>query len=217
MTELNAKFPLPIRVGVVEDKETFRKHLAALIAGADGFACVGEHPSAESALKHLARERPDVLVLDLELPELSGDDAIRAFKAQPHPPEILVLTVHKDPQRIFKALEAGASGYLTKPVAPARLLEGVVELRGGGAPMSAPIARLVIQTFHQRGSTTLQAESLSPRETEILQLLAQGYPSKEIAERSRIAVSTVSSHLHKIYGKLHVRSRTEALAKVFGR
>jgi DNA-binding NarL/FixJ family response regulator len=207
----------PIRVGLVEDADAYREHLAALLNGADGFHCSGAHATAESAFKLLAREKPDVLLLDLELPRANGDDCIGGLKQKLPSLEILVLTIHETPQRIFKALEAGASGYLIKPVSPARLLEAIAELRSGGAPMSSQIARLVIKTLHQRGQSKMEIETLTPREDEILKLLSEGHPSKEIADALRISPRTVSTHLHHIYEKLHVASRAQAVAKFLRR
>ncbi|HKX62421.1 MAG TPA: response regulator transcription factor [Verrucomicrobiae bacterium] len=211
----NGKQP-PIRVSVVEDTAVYREHLVALINGAPGFACAGAHGSAESALSHVVRERPDVLLLDLGLPRRSGDECLRELKEKLPGLEVLVLTMHDEPKRIFKALEAGASGYLIKPVAPASLLEAISEVRQGGSPMSSPIARLVIRTFHQRGSNNAHLKSLTPREDEILKFLAQGLHTSEIAAALKISKRTVGSHLHHIYDKLHVASRSQAVAKFFG-
>lgn len=209
--------PASIRVAVVEDKDDFRGHLVALIQGAQGFCCTGAHATAESALKQLAWEKPEVLLLDLELPKLSGEDSIREFKARLPALEILVLTLHDEPKRIFTALEAGASGYLIKPVHPAKLLEAIAEVRAGGSPMSSQIARLVVRVFHQRGRTNAQFETLTTREEEILKLLADGGQTKEIADSLKISARTVSTHLHHIYDKLHVGSRSQAVARFLQR
>ncbi len=217
MTPSNRPNHPPIRVGLVEDKDAYREHLKALVAGADGFCCSGAHPSAESALKHLAQEKPDVLLLDLELPKRAGDDCIGELKQKLPALEIIVLTLHDEPQRIFKALEAGVSGYLIKPVSPSDLLEAIAEVRDGGAPMSGQIARMVIRTFHRRGQASQLIELLTPREEEILKLLSEGHSSKEIAASLTIGVRTVGTHLRHIYEKLHVSSRSQAVAKFFQR
>jgi len=207
----------PIRVGIVEDKDDFREHLAALINGTNGFSCCGAHASAESALKHITREKPDVLLLDLELPKLSGDDSLGELRQKLPALEILVLTMHDEPRRIVKALEAGASGYLIKPVSPAKLLDAIIEVRDGGSPMSSQIARLVVRTFHQRGRTNSDLQTLTAREEEILKLLSEGQHTKDIADHLKISGRTVGNHLHHIYEKLHVASRSQAVAKFFRR
>ena len=205
--------PSPIRVAMVEDNDAYRRHLAALISGSDGFVCAGTHANAEEALKRLGHETPDVLLLDVELPGLAGDDSIVALK-QKHPAlEIIILTLHDEPARILKAIESGASGYLTKPVAPAKLLEAIQEVAHGGAPMSSSIARLVLQSFQRRARTASELDTLTPRETQILELLSTGNSSKEIAAALEISARTVGTHLHHIYAKLHVVSRSQAVAK----
>ena len=217
MTEHGHKKQPPIRVGLVEDKAAYREHLAALIAGTEGYCCSGAHSSAESAMKHVAQEKPDVLLLDLELPKRAGDDCIGELKQKLPALEILVLTLHDEPQRIFKALEAGANGYLIKPVSPSGLLEAIAEVRDGGAPMSSQIARMVIRTFHRRGQASQQLEMLTAREEEIQKLLSAGHSSKDIADLLKISVRTVGTHLHHIYEKLHVCSRSQAVAKYLQR
>ncbi len=203
------------RVTIVEDDNSLREGLAMLLKGSPGFACAGNHPTAEQALKALRFENPDVLLLDLELPRMSGEDVIRQVGARWPSIRILVLTVHDEPRRIFSALEAGASGYLVKPVPPARLLDAISEVMAGGAPMSSAIARLVIATFRERGKHKHELEELTAREAEILALLAKGHRYQEIAAELDIALRTVGSHVHNIYEKLHVRSRTEAAARYF--
>lgn len=217
MIDVMHRRPAPVRVAMVEDGDTYREHLAALIAGSDGFVCAGAHASAEEALKHLPHEKPDVLLLDLELPGLAGDDSVGALKQKFSGMEILVLTLHDEPARIFKALESGASGYLIKPIQPAKLLEAISEVAQGGAPMSGSIARLVLKSFRQRAQTAKELDSLTPRETQILELLSTGNSSKEIAAALGISVRTVGTHLHHIYDKLHVASRSQAVAKFLRR
>lgn len=204
---------MTIKVSVVEDHQPYRAHLAALINGTAGFQCVGAHDSAESALQGVPRERPDVLILDLGLPGRGGLECVGELKSLLPTMEILVLTVHDDPQRLYQALEGGASGYLVKPVPPTRILEALQEIRQGGSPMSSQIARMVIKTFHRRGASRRGLEELTSREEEILQLLAEGYQNKEIADRLGVAVSTIATHLHNIYQKLHVGTRAEAVVK----
>ena len=206
-----------IRVSIVEDDDEFREHLRALIGGSDGFECVGAHPSAETALKSVPVDKPEVVLLDLGLPRKSGLEFIADLKCKQPEIAILVLTLHDDTQRIFAALEAGASGYLTKPVAPARILEALMDVHNGGAPMSSQIARLVVRTFHKRGRSAQEFDCLTAREAEILGCLAKGLSYQEIADQLGISIRTVSSHLHNIYDKLHVRSRGEATARFLNR
>ena len=206
-----------IRVSIVEDDVEFREHLRALIGGSDGSELVGAHPSAETALKSVPADKPEVVLLDLGLPRKSGLEFIADLKCKQPEIAILVLTLHDDTHRIFAALEAGASGYLTKPVAPARILEALIEVRNGGAPMSSQIARLVVKTFHKRGRSKQEFDCLTLREEEILGCLAKGFSYQEIADQLGISIRTVSSHLHNIYNKLHVRSRGEATARFLNR
>ena len=202
-----------IRVGIVEDDAAFREHLCALTGGTPGYECAGAWRTAETALKHLPVEKPDVLLLDLELPGKSGLELIVELNSRQLPFEIVVLTICDDLPRIFAALENGATGYLVKPVPPARILEAIADVRAGGAPMSSAIARLVVKRFQQRGRVNQTLATLTGREEEILKLLSVGHSSKEIAEELRISARTVGTHLHHIYEKLHVHSRSQAVAK----
>jgi len=206
-----------IRVGIVEDDDEFREHLRALIGGSDGFECAGAHPSAETALKSFPVDRPEIVLLDMELPGKSGLEFIAELKGKRAEFAIVVLTMHDDTQRIFAALEAGASGYLIKPVAPARILEALMDVRTGGAPMSSQIARLVVKSFQKRGRSKQEFDCLTLREAEILGCLAKGLRYQEIGDQLGISIRTVSTHLHNIYDKLHVRSRGEATAKFLDR
>ncbi|MBI2930001.1 MAG: response regulator transcription factor [Verrucomicrobia bacterium] len=205
------------RVTLVEDNDELREWLAVMLNGSPGFACSGAHATAEQALKAIPFEKPDVLLLDLELPHMSGEEFIREAKARWPKLEILILTVHDEPKRIFAALEAGASGYLVKPAAPAKLLEALADVAAGGSPMSSQIARLVLSTFRERGKRKQDLGQLTPREEEILALLSQGHRYQEIADGLGLSLRTVGTHLHHIYAKLHVRSRTEAAAKYLQR
>ena len=206
-----------IRVTLVEDDSEFREHLRALIGGSAGFDCVGAHASAERALGGVPIEKPEVVLLDLELPGKSGLDLIAELNVVHPEIEIVVLTIHDDTNRIFAALEAGASGYLVKPAAPVRILEAITEARNGGAPMSSQIARLVVKTLHERGRSKKQLDRLTLREQEILGWLAKGFRYQEIADQLGISIRTVSTHLHNIYDKLHVRSRGAATARFLDR
>jgi DNA-binding NarL/FixJ family response regulator len=206
-----------IKVVTVEDDENFRAHLVALISGTQGFRCVGSHRTVESALKGLPAEQPDVLLLDLELPGASGLELLADVAARWPKLAVLVLTVHDDSQRIFQALEAGAVGYLVKPVPPAKLLEAIAEAHAGGSPMSSQIARLVVRRFREHGQLRRQLEGLTPREAEVLDHVARGFETKEIATALDISERTVGSHLRNIYDKLHVHSRAAAIARLLER
>jgi DNA-binding NarL/FixJ family response regulator len=202
-----------LRVCIVEDDPPFREHLTALIGGSEGLVCGGAYPTAEAALQNISSDRPDVVLLDLQLPAKSGLDCLSEISVRWPALPILVLTICDDADRIFRALEAGASGYLLKPVAPTRLLEAIAEIHAGGAPMSSHIARLVLRRFREQGRIRERLEALTARESEILELLSQGFLSKEIGERLGISVRTIETHLHHIYHKLHVCSRAQAVAK----
>src|SRR5205823_2277962 len=204
---------MPIKVSIVEDNDRVRESLTSLIDGARGFRCAGAHRSAEAALRLIPEEKPDVVLMDIHLPRLSGIDCVRKFKVIAPDLLIIMLTAYEDDDLIFQALKAGANGYLIKQTPPSEILSAIQEVHEGGAPMSSNIARKVIQSFHQTEPGVLPAESLSPREREILDLLARGYMNKEIAESLSIAFQTVHTHVRNIYSKLHVRSRTEAVAK----
>jgi DNA-binding NarL/FixJ family response regulator len=201
-----------IRVAIVEDCIDEREALFYLINGTAGFCCVGALSSGEEALAKLPPATPDVILMDIGLPGISGIDCIRAFRTSLPKARIMMLTVLADHDRIFQALRAGASGYLLKGTAPAKLLEAVQELHGGGAPMSAPIAREVIAAFHEP-RPAVESAQLTQRENEILSLLALGCPYKEIADRLVIHIGTVRTHIARIYDKLHVHSRHEAVLK----
>lgn len=206
-----------IRVATVEDDDPFREHLTALIGGALGFRCIGSYRTAEAALKHLPVEQPDVLLLDLELPNTQGLELISEAIARWPKLGILVLTIQDDSARIFEALEAGAIGYLIKPVAPAKLLEAIAEAHAGGSPMASQIARLMVKRFQQQGRARHELDTLTPRETEILEQFARGLHTKEIAELLKISDRTIGTHLRNIYEKLHVRSRSAAVARFLNR
>jgi DNA-binding NarL/FixJ family response regulator len=204
---------MKINVAIVEDNRGFRAKLENYLNEASGFHCVCACDSAEEALKMIPQVLPDVVLMDIHLPGMSGVDCTRQLKSICPSVQILVLTVYEDNNRIFGALKAGASGYLLKRAAPESILAAIQEVKQGGAPMSSQIARCVVQSFRESSPNPLKADKLSQREEEILQQLSQGYSTKEIADRSSISVNTVRTHLQHIYDKLHVRSRTEAILK----
>jgi len=207
---------MSIRVSIVEDDAQIRKSLSDLIADAPGYSCVAAYPTAEQALKFIPHETPEVVLLDIHLPKMSGVECARRLKAALPGLQIVMHTVYEDSETVFQALEAGASGYLLKRTPPAKLLEALAEVRQGGAPMSMHIARKVVQSFQKRPSAKA-SENLTAREQEVLDYVAQGYINKEIADAMRLSVETVRGYLKNIYDKLHVRSRTEAVVKYLGK
>jgi DNA-binding NarL/FixJ family response regulator len=204
---------MAIAVAIVEDDAQARKILAGWISRAAGFRLVGEWGDAESALEKLVERDPNVVLMDINLPGMSGVDAVRKLKPRMPGTQFVMLTVYEDADHIYNALAAGATGYLLKQTPREELLGAVVEVHGGGSPMTSNIARKVVQSFKQESSGLSHDEQLSPREQEVLDLLARGYLYKEIAERLNISVPTVNTYVRRMYEKLHVRSRAQAVAK----
>jgi DNA-binding NarL/FixJ family response regulator len=205
----------PIRVALIEDKVTLRQSYAQLLTDAPGFLCCATYCDAESALANIAEAAPDVVLLDIQLPNLSGVECARLLKSLLPEVHIVMLTAYDDSDLIFKALENGASGYLLKRTPPAELLRAIGDVQNGGAPMSSHIARMVVQTFQKRGTSQREGENLTPREEDVLRLVARGLINKEIADELQVSLETIRGHLKNIYTKLHVRSRTEAAMKYF--
>ena len=209
-----------IKVAIVEDTPDQREALFQLVNGSPGFTCVTVCASAEEAFDKIPRARPDVVLMDIQLPGRSGIEAVCRLKHELPGAQFMMLTVLEDHDRIFEALAAGATGYLVKKTAPARLLEAIQDLHQGGAPMSGQIARHVVTTFQGIAAAPHPSDAmtaLSPREQEILHLLAQGFLYKEIVDRLGISLGTVRTHIRKIYDKLHVCTRTDAINKAFPR
>jgi DNA-binding NarL/FixJ family response regulator len=205
-----------ISVAIVEDNRSFRDKLADYLNETPNFNCACTCETAEDALKIIPRQGPDVVLMDLHLPKMSGVDCIRRLKELCPSVRILVLTVYEDNDRIFGALKAGASGYLLKRTDPTDILRAIQEVCEGGAPMSSQIACRVVESFRETVRNPLKDEKLTQRENEILQQLSKGYLSKEIAGHLSISVTTVNTHLHHIYDKLHARCRAEAILKFLG-
>lgn len=199
---------IPISVSLIEDDADIRHGLTLLLNSTPGFACTAAYQDCETALKHIPNDPPDVLLMDIQLPGMSGIEGVRRIKKFLPEIDIIMLTIHDDDKRVFESLCAGACGYLVKTTPPAKILEAIKEVYNGGAPMSASIARLVIQSFQKSSNP-----NLSPREQEILALLCQGKSYKMIADALHLSKGTVHSHLKKIYKKLEVNSMTEAVAK----
>ncbi len=205
-----------ISVSLVEDHADTRESLAALIDGAPGFRCASVHASAEEALQNIPKQNPDVALVDINLPGMSGIECVAKLKNLLPQLPILMLTTYEESELIFNSLRAGARGYLLKKMAPMELIPAIEQVHAGGAPMSMPVASKVVEYFQQRQNASSEMEKLTQREQEILALLAQGFLYKEIGERTGISFSTVRSHLRNIYEKLHVQSRTEATVKYLG-
>jgi DNA-binding NarL/FixJ family response regulator len=197
---------LDIRVGIIEDDQTIRDGYSYLIGHTDGFKISGTYASFEEAAKKLVQDDPDVLLLDVELPGISGIDAIPKIKKLLPETYILILTVYEQDLLIFRALGNGASGYLTKNTPPEKIISAIQEVMEGGGPMSAHIARMVIQSFQRN-----EASPLTRRETEILEQIATGKSRKRIADELFIDLETVKSHIKNIYHKLNVHSKADAI------
>jgi DNA-binding NarL/FixJ family response regulator len=204
---------MPISVSLIEDSEEIRESLTVLLRASEGFAFMNAYGNAEDALKGIPLAPPDVVLVDINLPGMSGIECMRRLKQQLPGVQMLMLTVYDDPDGIFASLAAGASGYLLKRTPPVRLLEAITEVSQGGAPMSGQIARKVVESFSTPAAEP--ALGLTLREAEILAHLAKGYRYQEIADLLGISIETVRTHLHKIYEKLHVRSRTEAINRYY--
>jgi DNA-binding NarL/FixJ family response regulator len=204
-----------IRVAIIEDTDEIREGLGVLINGSEGFRCIASYATAEAALRDLPRQNPDVVLMDINLPGMSGIECTRAMKARCPTVPVMMLTIYENDDQIFESLKAGASGYILKKTPPAKLLESIQELHSGGSPMSSQIARKVVSAFQLMAPSSRETENLSKREQEILSYLARGYRYKEIADALFISVETVRTHLRNIYEKLHVRSRAEAVLKVY--
>ncbi len=211
---IKSKKSVSIAVAIVEDDVPAREILAGWIRSADGFRVVGEYDDAETAIARLPHEKPSVVLFDINLPGMNGIECVRKLKPRLPETQFVMVTVYEDANHIFNALSAGASGYLLKQTRRNELLDALKDVHAGGSPMSSQIARKVVQNFY-RNETQTNGETveLSPREREVLELLARGYLYKEIAEMLKISVQTVNTYIRRIYEKLHVRSRAQAVAK----
>ena len=210
-----AKNSVNIAVAIVEDDVPAREILAGWIRNAPGFRCVGEFDDAETALAKLPLEKPSVVLFDINLPGMNGIECVRRLKPRLPETQFVMVTVYEDANHIFNALSAGASGYLLKQTRRNELIEALKDVHAGGSPMSSQIARKVVQNFYRNETQTAGGKTveLSGREREVLELLARGYLYKEIAEMLKISVQTVNTYIRRIYEKLHVRSRAQAVAK----
>jgi len=212
-TRLPSPPDMQIKVAIVDDDADIRASLAALIRRNTNFRLAGDYPNAETALKEIPRHPPDVVLMDINLPGMKGYDCVRQLKAALPTVQFLMLTVYEDSDSLFNSLKAGASGYLLKRTASARLLEAIQDVHAGGSPMTPQLARRVVQFFSQPASETSPLARLTPGEKDFLDQLANGYAYKEIADRMKISIDTVRSYVRTVYEKLHVHSRTEAVVK----
>jgi DNA-binding NarL/FixJ family response regulator len=207
---------MPTAISIVEDDRGTREQLAALLSQTSLFHCVGAYATGEEALQKIPAEKPDVALVDINLPGMNGIKCVAGLKTQLPNLSVLMLTRHDDSDLVFDALRAGAGGYLLKKMISSELIPAIEQVQAGGAPMSMQIARKVVGYFNQT-KVSSDVEKLSKREREVLALLAKGYLYKEIGELLGIGIETVRMNLKHVYQKLHVHSRTEAAAKYFGR
>jgi RNA polymerase sigma factor (sigma-70 family) len=208
---------MPVTVSIVEDNDQLRGTLARVINRAEGFRCLSQYPDAESAVAGLPKDAPEVVLMDINLPGMNGVECVRRLKQLVPKTQVVMLTVYEDTENIFNALAAGAAGYLLKRTKSAELIEAIREVNRGGSPMTTHIARKVTQSFQRAGLSSQPTENLSEREQEVLDCLSQGFLYKEIAEKLGISYETVHTYIRRIYEKLQVRTRTEAVAKFLKR
>jgi DNA-binding NarL/FixJ family response regulator len=206
--------PRMIKVSIVEDDTKLRETLVRYFAGQPGFRCLNAYPNAEAALADLPEHTPDVVLMDINLPGMSGIECVARLRQVAPSLKIIMLTVFEESEQVFKALSAGAFGYLVKSNRPARILEAIREVHGGGSPMSGHIARKVVQSFQAQAAARAETDTLTGRELEVLQGLSRGHPYKQIASELGISLSTVRTYIQRIYEKLHVHSQTEAVMKL---
>lgn len=206
-----------ITVSIVDDEKKLCRSIAAFVNGTPGFRCVSMYHSAEAALEHLPQDRPDVVLMDIHLTGMSGIECVERLKTMVPEMLVMMLTVYEDTDQIFKALSAGASGYMLKRLTPGKLLEAIREVHGGGSPMSSPIARKVVASFQRAGRTDGEKTHLSSREQMVLDCFAKGLTYKQTADQLSISIDTIRTYVRRVYEKLHVQSRTEAVAKYMRR
>ena len=207
---------MPVKVSIVEDLAEVREGLAQLVRSDPHLLLLDTFEDAESAIEQIPAHPPHIVIMDINLPGISGIDCIREVRKKCPDIQFMMFTVYENDEKVLQALQAGATGYLLKKTDPQRILESIRELSEGGSPMSSNIARKLVNVFQEMRKSVRQ-EILSERENEVLQLLADGLLYKEIADRLQIAHGTVRQHIYKIYQKLHVQNRTEAVNRYFGR
>jgi DNA-binding NarL/FixJ family response regulator len=202
-----------ISVSIIDDEKELRESITTFINGSPGFRCVSAYGSADLALQQLPNDKPDVVLMDINMPGMNGIECVERLKQSMPDVQIVMLTVYEDTDQIFKALAAGATGYLLKRLSPTKLLQAIREVQAGGSPMSNSIARKVVASFRKAKTTDEKQPHLSPREQAVLDCLAKGLTYKQIADQLEISIDTIRTHLRRVYEKLHVQSRTEAVAK----
>lgn len=205
---------MQLKIGIVEDDQRIRESMAILINGSEGFLCEHTFETAEEAILKIASLNLDVVLMDIQLPEKSGIECIAELKPKCEHTQFIIFTSFEDTESVFKALKAGATGYLTKTTQPSKILDALLDVHKGGSPMSSHIARKIVGSFHTTEQNQ-ELEKLSKREQEILNLLSQGYRYKEIADKLFLSTATVRTHIRNIYEKLQVNSGIEAINKVF--
>jgi len=206
-----------IKIGIVEDNNTLRNSLANLFNETEGMRCVLSQSNLRNIVSELGKEQPDIVLMDIGLPDISGIEGVRTIRSNFPLVQVLMFTVFEDDDKIFEAIRSGASGYLLKKTSPQQIIEAIHELHQGGAPMSASIARKVIHSFQSPSFNNLKDYELTPREMEILYSLVDGLSYKKIADKYSISISTVQTHISNVYQKLHVHSKSQAVAKVLGK
>jgi DNA-binding NarL/FixJ family response regulator len=207
---------MPVKVSIVEDLAEIREGLEELVRSDEDLLLLETFENAESAMEKIILDQPDIVIMDISLPGMSGIDCIRMVKEKCPGTQFMMFTVYENDEKVLQALQAGATGYLLKKTDSRRILESIKELNQGGSPMSSNIARKLVNIFLNTKKITCN-DILTERENEVLQLLADGLLYKEIADRLRIVHGTVRQHIHNIYEKLHVQNRTEAINKALGK
>lgn len=208
---------MSISISIVEDLDVVREGLVQFISLNSEFKVLDTFRTAEEALIEIPKLKPEIVIMDINLPGMNGIECIRQVKDQSPGTQFMMFTVYENDEKVFEALKAGASGYLLKNTGLLQMIEAIKELHEGGSPMSSNIARKLVSVFREKENVFPQVHSLSARENEVLQLLSNGLLYKEIADKLSISIATVRQHIHKIYEKLHVQNRTEALNKVYGK
>ena len=206
-----------ISISIVDDEKKLCKSIATFLNGSAGFRCASIYGSAEAALQHLPEDQPDVVLMDINMAGMDGIECVRRLKTLAPQIQILMLTVYEDTEQIFRALAAGATGYLLKRLEPEELLQAIRDVHTGGSPMSNSIARKVVASFQKANGAGEKQNLLTTREQAVLDCLAQGLAYKQIGDQLNISINTIRTHLRHIYEKLHVQSRTEAVAKYLRR
>ena len=205
-----------ITVAIVEDDAQVRQSFVGILKRGPGVVCVGEYGNAEEAIREIPRVQPRVVLMDINLPGMDGVHCVRRLSELAPNTQVVMLTVFENTEAIFNSLAAGAHGYLLKPISAEQLIAAIKDVYAGGAPMTSDIARKVVQTFKRPAPSAAETENLSPREQEVLDFLAKGYLYQEIAQQLAISYGTVHTYIERIFKKLHVRSRAQAVAKYLG-